>query len=704
MQIALYQPASVAIGFSSPIIGSGATLAGSCNTPWKFPRKLPPKVSSQVFFRVIYAGFMASRVAPNLGTLPAAYHVIMKWPCFFVVLLMTTTLALGDDWPQWRGPTHNGISAESSNHPAGWPPKRLWSRSVGHGCTSPIIVDGKLYVTGWTGRPDWRNNPRGEDSLYCFDAASGQQLWRTTYPSRYQGRHRTGDERQYGGPSATPTYDTKTNLLYTLGIDGDLICWNANAKGERVWETNLYDTYQSRQRPPSSKGQRDFGFTAAPLLVGDQLIVQVGAPGATFIAFDKRTGKEKWQSQYSRPAGHTAGIVPLRVAGQPALASLALFDVVVFDHTGRTLATAPWVTDFSTNIPTPAAHDNLLAVTTGYNQRKTALFRIGEKALAEVWTARQHAAVGSPVMYKDRVFTVGNPLEATRQDTGERIFRGGRFDHGSVLITAADHRAITFGRGSVVLVDAMANDYQELSRLDNIVRGTCYPHPALADGLLAVKDKDGSLVCLSIRTHTDEPEKPKPIAAPVVGKTIFTWPTDAPLTPRGSARTEGNVMHLDGGALIAGAAIDSALLAACRATGELTLEARFTTASLDQRGPARIISFSADAYKRNFTLGQEGDQLILRLRTTHTDDNGMNPQTVLARLAVGRSHHVRITYRDGSLRCTLDSKEVSNSDKVRGDFSNWEAHHLIFGDEWQDARPWRGTIEQITLHSAATSE
>ena len=50
----------------------------------------------------------------------------------------------------------------------------------------------------------------------------------------------------------------------------------------------------------------------------------------------------------------------------------------------------------------------------------------------------------------------------------------------------------------------------------------------------------------------------------------------------------------------------------------LTLELWVRTASAEQGGPARILSYSLDPWHRNFTLGQEGSALVTRLRTSQT--------------------------------------------------------------------------------------
>jgi len=49
-----------------------------------------------------------------------------------------------------------------------------WSQSVGEGGTSPLVVQGRLYVSGWA---------RDRDVLRCLDAATGQELWKSDYPA-----------------------------------------------------------------------------------------------------------------------------------------------------------------------------------------------------------------------------------------------------------------------------------------------------------------------------------------------------------------------------------------------------------------------------------------------------------------------------------------------------------------------------------------
>jgi len=662
------------------------------------------------------------------------------------------------DWPQWRGPDRAGVTTEPSGHPAGWPPVKLWRRDVGTGCTSPILVGGRLVVMGWHGR----GRGMGADTLYCFDAAAGKELWRQSYPARYQSRLRTGDVGAYGGPSSTPTFDAETGWLYTLGVDGDLRCWDTRQAGKGVWAINLHEKLRIRQRPDAGQGARDYGHTSAPLVYGELLIVEAASTEGAVMAFDKKTGRRRWASEFREPAGHTSGPVLMKVQGVPCLASLALFRVVVMridpGREGRTVATFGWQTDFANNIPTPAVAGRRLVVTSSYNVSRTGLFEVSLTGATRKWTSRYHSKVCSPVVHKGRIYTVDKSLKCLDLATGKGLWRGGSFGHGSCLITS-DDKVVVWGNGKLAVVEALPrnNQYTELSRVEGICRGTCYPHVAMSDGLICCKDRNGRTVVLSVRPGdrkivaktvttrppaTTAPPGPRPRPRPAgptrpksetdklhdapAPKMAPTWPgnreglafvwqsatasnriadangkllLDCRLQPRGRAKViaDGR-MDTSGGAMLPTGA-DEKLLNACRQSHQLAIEAAIAPADLRQTGPARIISFSTDGYHRNFTLCQERDSLILRLRTPRTGVNGMSPQTTLCRIAAGKAYHVVVSYSPGRLTCYLDGRRVLDTDRVQGDFSNWSGQHLLFGDEWRDSRDWAGTLSHVAIHS-----
>ncbi len=144
---------------------------------------------------------------------------------------------------------------------------------------------------------------------------------------------------------------------------------------------------------------------------------------------------------------------------------------------------------------------------------------------------------------------------------------------------------------------------------------------------------------------------------------------------------------------------------ACRETNELTVEAWVKPANLIQAGPARLVSVSANPSAHNFTLGQQGDSWVMRVRTPVSGNNGTangtqfdSPGTAETRLT-----HVVFT-RDSSETDTfyIDGVEVETRSDVGGDFSNWDdTFRLGIGGEIDNSRQWLGEIHRVAVYDKA---
>jgi outer membrane protein assembly factor BamB len=226
------------------------------------------------------------------------------------------------------------------------------------------------------------------------------------------------------------------------------------------------------------------------------------------MAFDKGTGKRLWSSQYVGPAGHSGGLVPMQVGPVDCLAVLGLRDLAVLrldrGNEGRTLATFKWQSMYGCNIPTPAVAGNRVVLTSGYNRMHTVLVEVSPGGARQVWVSRPSATVSSPLVLGSHVYVMDGPLYCLNLADGHLIWHGGSFGNGSCLATA-DGKIIAFGNGRLALLDAAARrtEYRKLSELDNVVPGTCYPHVALSEGIVCVKDREGKMVCYSVAGAAD---------------------------------------------------------------------------------------------------------------------------------------------------------------------------------------------------------
>ncbi len=138
-------------------------------------------------------------------------------------------------------------------------------------------------------------------------------------------------------------------------------------------------------------------------------------------------------------------------------------------------------------------------------------------------------------------------------------------------------------------------------------------------------------------------------------------------------------------------------------TGRMTLEILLKTDSLGQGGPARIISFSRDSMRRNFTLGQSGNGLVFRLRTTETDRNGMYPSLLVPKVFDDRKpQHLAVTYDGAKVRLYIDGELHPTEVDLAGSFENWGRSYLLtVGNEASGGRPWSGRIERFSVYGRA---
>ena len=138
-----------------------------------------------------------------------------------MLILGASSMGLAADWPNYRGPNYDGISKETGWN-AAWQgePTVAWKKALGWGFASMAVSDGRVYATG---------NKDDNDILYCYDAATGKEIWKHSYPCPLY------DKQHEGGPCATPTVEG--NAVYVFSKAGDALRLNAKT-GEVVWHKN----------------------------------------------------------------------------------------------------------------------------------------------------------------------------------------------------------------------------------------------------------------------------------------------------------------------------------------------------------------------------------------------------------------------------------------------------------------------------------
>ena len=145
------------------------------------------------------------------------------------------------------------------------------------------------------------------------------------------------------------------------------------------------------------------------------------------------------------------------------------------------------------------------------------------------------------------------------------------------------------------------------------------------------------------------------------------------------------------------------VLAGCRQTNEFTLEATILPREpADGPEPARLVSFASGERDRNFSLEQQGDHLLFRLRTGTTGKNAEKPRLKLGRIPIGEATHVLVTYTPGRLRAFVNGEEVLESNAIQSGFFHWQERGFLFGNESGGVdRPWHGSIWGVAIYNRA---
>ena len=203
----------------------------------------------------------------------------------FLSTIVFSVAALSADWPEWRGPSRDGVSHET-NLPSRWSPageNLAWRVPIG-GRSSPVAFRDRLYLLTTTSAGPATTQER----LVALDAQSGKVIWERRF-SIY-----LSDVPQHRAGWASPAVDPETGNIYAFTVGAQLFC--VSPEGKILWDRSMPEEHGA----VTTHG----GRTTSPIVEGDKVILNtlilawgdLGRPGNRYFAFDKRTGETIWIS------------------------------------------------------------------------------------------------------------------------------------------------------------------------------------------------------------------------------------------------------------------------------------------------------------------------------------------------------------------------------------------------------------------------
>ncbi len=423
----------------------------------------------------------------------------------------TSANGSGSNWPQWRGPSSQGISTDKGL-PTQWSGTKnvQWKTPIpGRGHSSPIVWGKYIFLTTsiegavvpepkpykhMFGKeefkhPDWA----GSDHTYtlkvlCVEVGAGKILWERT---AYEGT--VFDHRHKKNTYASPTAATDGQYVFAFFGSEGLYCYDF--KGNQIWKLSL-----------GGVPQLGMGPGASPVLFENLVIVTCDQDiGETsfIVALDKKTGKEVWRVPRKTRATWATPVL-VRTAKRIELVVSGAETVISYEPaTGKEIWRCEGVVSHA--IPSPVTDGDLIYLSAGSQAKKALAVRLGQSGdltdtPSVVWKyAKGTAYVPSPILYGVYLYLMTDKglVTCIEARTGEVKYEGGRvpvpatftaspvaFD-GKILLTSED--------GDTFVVKA--GPAHEILRTNSLGE-PIYASPAIAGGKIFIRGEK-NLYCIS---------------------------------------------------------------------------------------------------------------------------------------------------------------------------------------------------------------
>jgi outer membrane protein assembly factor BamB len=395
------------------------------------------------------------------------------------VLLLASSLARAENWPQWRGPRLDGTSSEK-NVPTHWTASSniAWKTELpGLGHASPIVFSNSVFTV--TALPQTE-----ERVLLCIDRATGKLRWqKPVLKSLMETKHPLNSHA-----SSTPATDGERVFVAFLDVNKMFVA-AYDFSGKKVWET----------RPGAFASKH--GFCSSPILFEDKVIVNGDHDGDGYIvALDRVTGKELWR--IDRPNKTRSYCTPLirEIDGRTQMILTGSKCTGSYDPRNGKLH---WLMDGPTEqfvaSPVFSERADLVLITAGFPEYHTLAIKadgngkVGAEKVA--WrTTRGAVYVPSPIIEGDYflIISEGGVAHCFETKTGKMLWQERMGTHHASLVSA--NGLVYFLNDNGVM--NVVKPGPEFSRVaQNELGEKCFPSPAISDGRIFVRGEK-NLYCI----------------------------------------------------------------------------------------------------------------------------------------------------------------------------------------------------------------
>jgi len=417
-----------------------------------------------------------------------------------LVLVATAGVALGDEWPQWRGPAEN--STYAGKLPTEWSAESgiAWTAKIpAWGTSTPVVTGDAIFIT--------TQDDKNRLLLIKLERDGGKQVWTRELgaaetPRTAPKRERQNFHRLHNLASPSPVTDGRTVVVH-FG-NGDMAAFDF--AGKQLWKRNLQEEYGTYTIW--------WGHANSPVIV-DGLVISAcmqdsltdlgKSPAPSYlVAHDLETGEERWKSMRmtgapSEEADAYTTPVLMQVDGRRQLVVMGANKLDGYDpKNGRQLWFLTGLQGGRT-VTGPTVAEGLLYVTRGMRGALLCIKPGGSGELpqsAVVWQQEKTTPdTPCPVVSDGLLFTVTDDGIARAYDAAngklawtERL--GGDFKASPI---AADGKIYFLNTSGLCTVVAAKPKFEKLA--ENQLSDETLASPAAADGRLLVRGRE-TLYCI----------------------------------------------------------------------------------------------------------------------------------------------------------------------------------------------------------------
>jgi outer membrane protein assembly factor BamB len=363
-----------------------------------------------------------------------------------VIFLILICVICGQDWPQFRGPTGQGVSDER-NLPLTWSETKnvRWKTAIpGRGWSSPVIHGDRVWLT--TATEEGRSLRAIAVDVNTGAIQQDVEIFRLKSPKLMNPKN------SFASP--TPVVDGDRVYLH-FGAYGTACITQS---GEIVWKTKL--DYDNGQHGPGG----------SPVIYDDLLIVSCDGLDQQFVvALDKATGKVRWKKLREGYQAYTTPLVVSLPAGDQIISPGAFQAIAYEPRTGKEIWRVKYAEGFS-NVPRPVYGNDLVFICTGFQEPSLLAVRLdghGDVTKSKIaWKLdRGIPRTPSPLLVGNELYIVSDNGIATCIDakTGDELWRarlGGNYSASPVY---ADGRIYFLSEEGETIVVAPGRQLKHLA-------------------------------------------------------------------------------------------------------------------------------------------------------------------------------------------------------------------------------------------------